>query len=143
MEHLRAMPGRRNVMNYTIASWIIAAVLLFLVLHLRLVAALLAGLLVFEMVHVIAPRLPLTRGRVGRAWAVALLAAVVVVVLAAAFFALIAFFRSDGGSVPALVQKTADTIDAARSKLPEWVLASLPTDPEALKEQVIAWFKQH
>ncbi|HET9579709.1 MAG TPA: AI-2E family transporter [Usitatibacter sp.] len=130
-------------MRCTVASWVIAAILLYLALHLKLVAALLSGLLVFEMVHVIAPRIPLTRGRVGRVWAVALLSAAIVVLLAAALFALIAFFRSDNGSIGALVQKTADILDAARNKLPPWVVASLPTDPDAMKEQVIAWFKEH
>ncbi|MGE5093759.1 MAG: AI-2E family transporter [Betaproteobacteria bacterium] len=130
-------------MRCTVASWVIAAILLYLALHLKLVAALLSGLLVFEMVHVIAPRIPLTRGRVGRVWAVALLSAAIVILLAAALFALIAFFRSDNGSIGALVQKTADILDAARNKLPPWVVASLPTDPDAMKEQVIAWFKEH
>ena len=52
-----------------VASWVIAAVLLLLVIELRLVAAFFGGLIVFELVHVIAPRLPLTKGRTGRAWA--------------------------------------------------------------------------
>ncbi|HET9652126.1 MAG TPA: AI-2E family transporter [Usitatibacter sp.] len=132
-----------RLMRYTIASWILAAIVLYLVLELRLVAALLSGLLVFEMVHVLAPRIPLARGRVGRLWAVALLSAVIVIALAAALFTLIALFRSDNGGMAALVQKTADILDAARNKLPPWVLASLPTDPDALKEAVIAWFKEH
>lgn len=130
-------------MRYTIASWIIAAILLYLALELRLVAALLAGLLVFEVVHIVAPRIPLARGRVGKVWAVALVAGIVVVALAAALFALIAFLRSDGGGLSALVQKTADILDAARNKLPPWVLESLPTDPDLLKEAVIGWFKDH
>ena len=130
-------------MRYTVASWIIAATLLFLVLHLRLVAAFLAGLLVFEMVHVIAPRIPLTRERAGRAWAVALLASLIVIVLAGALLAMIAFFRSDNGSLSALVQKTADILDMARGKLPPWVLASLPTDPDALRDEVVIWLKAH
>jgi predicted PurR-regulated permease PerM len=128
--------------RFTIAAWIIAAVLLWLVLELRLVSALLAGLLVFELVHMIAPRLPLTKGRTGRAWAVALLATVVVLALVAALFALVAYFRADG-SFSSMVQKITDVLDAARGKLPEWLVASLPTDPGALRDSVVAWFKAH
>jgi predicted PurR-regulated permease PerM len=128
--------------RYTVASWIAAALLLWLAIQLRLVAALLGGLLVFELVHAVAPRLPLTRGRTGRIWAVALLAGVVVAVLAAAIFGLVAFFRADG-SIATMVQKVADILDAARGKLPDWVVASFPTDPVALKEGIVGWLKQH
>ena len=126
----------------TIASWVIAAVLLLLVIHLRLVAAFFGGLIVFELVHVIAPRLPLTKGRTGRMWAVALLAALVVIVLAAAIFALIALLRTDG-SIHSLVQKITDILDTARSKLPEWIVASLPAEPGALRESVVQWFREN
>ena len=128
--------------RFTIASWVIAALLLWLVIELRLVSALLAGLLVFELVHAVAPRLPLAKGRTGRVWAVGLLATVVVILLAALLFALVAYFRADG-SIDALVQKVADVIDAARGKLPAWLVASLPTDPGALREGVIGWLKEH
>jgi hypothetical protein len=44
-----------------IASWIVAGIALFLVLQLHLLPALLAGLLVFELVHIMAPRLRIWR----------------------------------------------------------------------------------
>lgn len=116
--------------------------LLYLVIELRLVSALLAGLLVFELVHLVAPLLPLTKGRAGRVGAVGLLATIVVVLLAVALFALVAYFRADG-SIDALVQRVADVIDAARGKLPAWLVASLPTDPGALREGIVGWLKEH
>ena len=116
--------------------------LLLLVIELRLVAAFIGGLLVFELVHVIAPRLPLTQGRTGRAWAIALLASVVVTLLAAAIFGLVAFFRSDG-SIGAMVHRIADILDAARAKLPDWLVASLPADPGALRESVVTWLREN
>ena len=45
-------------LRYAIAAWVIAACLLVATLQLRLLPALLAGLLVYELVHVIAPRIP-------------------------------------------------------------------------------------
>jgi predicted PurR-regulated permease PerM len=117
-------------------------VLLVAVIELRLVAAFLGGLLVFEMVHVIAPRLPFAKGRASRVFAVALLATLLVTLLAVAIFALVAFFRHDG-SVASLIQKVTDILDAARAKLPAWLVASLPTDPGTLREGVVAWLKEH
>lgn len=126
----------------TAAAWLIAAALLFLVIHLRLVAAFLGGFLVFELVHVIARHIPLAEGRRSRGFAVALLATVIVAALAAAIFGLVAFFRSEG-SLGALVQRVADIVDTARAKLPEWIVASLPTEPGALREAIVVWMKEH
>ena len=64
--------------NYVIGAWVIAAALLWLVLRFDLLPALLAGLLVFELVHVLTMRLNFVRERRARIVAVAFIAAVVV-----------------------------------------------------------------
>ena len=45
------------MLRYSVAAWVIAALLLVAVLHVHLLPALLAGLLVYELVHMIAPRI--------------------------------------------------------------------------------------
>ncbi len=40
----------------TVASWILAGIAMFLVLRLHMLSAMLAGLLVYELVHLLAPR---------------------------------------------------------------------------------------
>src|SRR5512146_2050261 len=100
---------RKAPTRHEIASWLIAALLLFLALQLGLLPALLAGLLVFELVHVIAPRLRLGRGGAGKAVAVALIAAAVVVLLTGLMFAIVATVHSEG--LPRLLQKMADILD--------------------------------
>src|ERR1044071_9134297 len=101
-------------------------VLLF-VLWLHLLPALLAGLLVYELVHVLAP---LLRRRLSdersRLFAVVILASLIVGVVTAAVVGAMAFFRSDSGSVPMLLQRMADIIDSARGTLPQWITESLP-----------------
>ena len=127
--------------RYTVAAWVITALLLFLVLRLQLVVAFLAGLLVYEIVRVLAPRLPGRRD--GRMGAVALLAAVVVLLLTGAILGIAGFLRSEAASVPGLTEAMAAIIDSARSKLPEWVLAYLPADPGALKHALVGWMREH
>ena len=125
-------------LRHTIAAWVIAACLLILALPLRLLPALLAGLLVYELVHVIAARLPARAG--GRkVLAVGLLATAVVASLVIAILGIVAFLRSDAGSLPNLLQKMAEIVESARGKLPEWLTDSLPGDPDVLKEAATAW----
>jgi predicted PurR-regulated permease PerM len=136
--------GARNApLRYEIAAWVIAASLLLLTLHLHLLPALLAGLLVYELVHVIAPRLPLRRGSGAKMAAIALLTVAVVTILTLLLVGAIAFFRSDAGSFPRLLQKMAEIVEGSRGKLPEWLVESIPGDAETLKATIIEWLQQH
>jgi predicted PurR-regulated permease PerM len=126
-----------------IASWIIAAAALAAALFLHLVPALLAGLLVYELVHVIAPRLPVFRDTRGKVAAVTLISTAIVVVLVAAMWALVAFLKSDAGSLPNLLGKMADILEGARGKLPGWIVDSIPADTDAIKDASVAWLKEH
>ena len=125
------------------AAYVITGVLLVAVLELHLLAALFAGLLVYEVVHIIAPRLP-TLWRVGaKQSAVALIATAVVILLVAAMFGIVAFLQSDAGTLPNLLQKLADIVAQARAKLPPWIVAYLPADADTLNATVVTWLREH
>ena len=130
-----------QVRRVDIAAWIVAAALLLIVLRLHLLPALLAGLLVFELVHVIAERFTGRAG--GKLAAVGLLATLIIGALVGLMFAIVAFVQSDTGSMPRLLQKFADIIEASRHKLPTWVLDYIPGDPDAMKDALIATLREH
>jgi predicted PurR-regulated permease PerM len=135
------MPAHPPSPRLDIAAWILAGLLLLLTLLLHLLPALLAGLLVFELVHVIAPRLRL--GKRGKLVAVAILASVIVAALSLGLFGAVSFFRSDAGSLTALLQKMAEIIDGSRSHLPDWALEYVPADAEDLRMALTAWIREH
>jgi predicted PurR-regulated permease PerM len=127
-----------------LAAWIFAGIGLMLVLHLHLVPTLLAGLLVFELVHIIVPVLqPHLSSERARLLAVVVLAAVIVSVITAAILGSLTFFRSEAGSVPALLQKVADILEDTRRTLPQWLVAYLPAGTEALRTSVTHWLREH
>lgn len=127
-----------------IAAWLLTATMLIVVLVLHLLPALLAGLLVFELVHVISPwiarRLP---GQRAKLIAVAFLAFVIAGLLILASLGLIAFFRSDVGSLPVLFARMAQIIEDSRQLLPAWVLQRLPPDAESFKQSAAEWLRLH
>ena len=135
------MPDRK-IAAPELASWCLVPAALALVLWLHLLPALLAGLLVYELVHVIAPLLRLSRER-ARLAAVVVLASLIVGLVAAAIFGTVAFFRSDAGSLPVLLQKMADIIDGARDVLPPWAVQSLPGDIDELRQALARWLRQY
>ena len=130
-------------LRFSIAAWAIAALLLYLALRLHLLPALLAGLLVYELVHVIALGIPLVRGSRAKLAAVGVIATVVVLVLVGAMFGVAAFLKSDAGSLGNLLQKMAEIVEAARGKLPAWLIEYLPSDADAVKESAIKWLREN
>jgi predicted PurR-regulated permease PerM len=134
-----------NASRSDIAAWILAAIGLYLVLRLHLLPALLAGLLVYELVHILAPRLRIMRMGAGKGKVVAigLLASIIVAVIVAAAMGLAAFLRSENGSLPVLLQKMADIIENARQQLPEWAAVRLPDDVTDLKLRASEWLREH
>lgn len=133
------------VSRVDIASWIIAGGLLLLLLPLHLLPALVAGLTVYELVHITSARLPHLRAQEGRAKmvAVAILAAVIVALLTAGLFGLFAFLHSDTGHLTRLLQKMAEIIESSRDQLPDWLASKLPADAESLRVEVTHWLREH
>jgi len=147
MKDILAAGIRPRPSTAEIASWTLAAVALFLALHLRLLSALLGGLAVYELVHLLGGRLHFLRGRreMGKRWAVAVLAVLVVAVLTLAIFGLLAFFRSPSApaSLPALLGQMADILETSKAHLPTWLAAEIPDNTEELKNQGVAWLRKH
>ncbi|MDO8788804.1 MAG: AI-2E family transporter [Sulfuritalea sp.] len=126
------------------ASWLLAALALILVLQLHLLPALLAGLLVYELVHLTAPLLESRlSGLRAKQAAVIFLAAIVAgaTVLGAALT--IGFFRSDSGSLAALAQKMAEILENSRHSMPDWLVSTLPDSVEGIKTAVVQWLREH
>ena len=127
-----------------VAAWCLTGLALLLILQVHLLPALLAGLLVFELVHLAVPFLSrrLTNRRAKLA-AVILLAVTMIAVVVAAGTAIVVLFRSDAGSLPGLLRKMAEILESARSSLPEWMAVSVPDNVDALKETLAHWLREH
>jgi predicted PurR-regulated permease PerM len=130
---------------FEIAAWIIMALALVLVLRLRLLSALLSGLLVYELVHLAVPvlrigRLSRTRAKL---LAVSLLAALIVCLLAFLIWALVHFLYGQSNSISALLTKMAEIIASLRFKLPSFLGNFLPEGPDEFQVGVVHWLRSH
>jgi predicted PurR-regulated permease PerM len=134
-----------SVSRADLLAWGVSALALGIILGLHLLPALLAGLLVFELVNVLTPWLRLRPlGRDGpRLLAVALIATAVVAALFAIGLGLTAFLRNSGESLTILMQKMAQIIEDARAQLPAELLAHVPEDANTLQRTVVDWLRSH
>lgn len=138
------MPTPPKLSPPVIASYILAASALLLVLQKGLLAALFSGLLVYSLVHLLVPMLgKKISGQRAKMVSVTLLSVLIVVALSAAVWETISFLKSDAGSLQALLKKMADIIEASRSQIPEWLRDHLPDSAESLKQMITAWLREH
>jgi predicted PurR-regulated permease PerM len=144
-ENIPADVNQQPLSSFEIAAWVLSAAALFFVLKLHLLPALFAGLLVYELVHVIAPALRLTKlvGKRARLVAVALLATTIAVLVGFIIWGMTVFFRHESGHIPALLKKMAEIIEDSREKFPTGLTAFLPENAESLKKGVVLWLREH
>ena len=141
---MSTFPTSTHLSRSEIAALVLMVAALPIIIKLHLLPALFAGLLVHELVHMLAPRI-IGVSQHGRAKIVALvlLLTVIVTVLGVAITALVLFLRSDAGSVGALMEKMAEILDKARESLPEAVRESIPVDAGELKDLIVEWLREH
>ena len=134
------MPVTPRATAPEIASWILAAAALLLVMAGGSLAALYSGLLV----HLLVPRLGrIFSGHGSRVVAVATLGTMIVLLLTLLVWSAISFFLSDAGSLPVLLKKLADLLDQSRRQVPPWLAAYLPDSAEALQQTLTEWMREH
>jgi len=129
-----------------LTTGILFAAGLLLLLPLKLLPALLAGLLVYSLVNAMVPTLktpPALGSELPRVLAVSLIAAVVIALITLSGLGIASFLRHGGENLPALVERMAEIIEGARDQLPPWLLQYLPEDAEDLRRELVAWLREH
>lgn len=127
------------------ASQIIAGLALIFVLQIKVLSALLVGLLVYQLVHYV---VPLTRRfgmtlTAGKAVALTLIAVIIGVPIAIGIVELSSWIARGLGDVQALIQRMAEVVSTARTQLPEWVLAYLPESIDEFQADAARWLTEH
>ncbi|MES2319572.1 MAG: AI-2E family transporter [Pseudomonadota bacterium] len=127
-----------------IASYILATVFLLVVMLKGLLGALFAGLLVYSLVHLIAPRIS---GRLSdsraRAVAAGVIGIVIVALLTLTIWGIVVLLKIDAASITGLFKKMADILDASRAQIPAWISERLPVDAESLREMLTGLLREH
>lgn len=135
-------PASPTVHEY--AAWTLAVLGIVFVLKFQLLPALIAGLLVYELVHVLFPlftrQLSTARAKVV---AVGLVALLVIGAVTAATFGIVLFMKSEGGSLAALLAKMAEILESSRATLPQWLADYLPSGADAIRADLTEWLRAH
>ncbi|MDO7904452.1 AI-2E family transporter [Pseudomonas sp. K1(2024)] len=127
-----------------LASCIIVVAGLLLALPLKLLPSLLAGLLVFELVNMLTPRLqPLIAGQRARWLAVALLGTLVVTSLALLIAGAFSFLLHEAENPGASLDKFMGLVERARGQLPPFIEGYLPASAAEFKVAIGDWIRSH
>ncbi|MGI4812494.1 MAG: AI-2E family transporter [Janthinobacterium lividum] len=127
-----------------IASFVIAAAGLAAVMFLHLLGGFLGGLLVYHLIHLLAPLLARRlSGQRARLIALALIASIIVGLLTLATIVTIGHFKHEPLVTQMLLDKAMDVVDQARDHLPNWVDDYLPDDTEDVRTVATQWMHDH
>src|SRR5262249_16492888 len=132
--------------KYDVPTYVLAAIALAAILSLHLLSALLAGLLVHQLIHIVARRLRSAVGvrmSIGKIAALTLISTVTILVLVFAVIGVTGLLSGRSESLLDLMQKMADEIDSLRSHLPLWIQDYLPSDAQQLQSAAAQWLRQH
>jgi len=126
------------------AAWTLAVSSILFVLKFQLLPALIAGLLVYELVHVFFPLFArhLSTGR-AKGVAVGLIVLLVLGLVAAASFGVIVYMKSEGGSLSALLAKMAEILEGSRATMPKWLADFLPSSADGIRDNMSHWLREH
>jgi len=126
------------------AAWLLAIAGMVFVLKFDLLPTLIAGLLIYELVHVLFPLFSrhLSTGR-AKVMALGIVSLLVISAVGAACFGIIAFMKSEGGSLSALLAKMADILEGSRGSLPQWLADYLPNNASDVGEIISTWLREH
>lgn len=138
------MPTNDNlVLRLNIATWILSGVALIFILAAHLLPALLAALLVHELIHLVADRIQIKQDARPKLVAVALLAMLIISILIAAIAGIVVFLHSDTGNLSALFQKMAEILEGSKAVLPEWLIEYIPANVADLQLVAVTWLREH
>ncbi|MCP2085698.1 UNVERIFIED_ORG: putative PurR-regulated permease PerM [Paraburkholderia sediminicola] len=127
-----------------IGSYVLMLIGMWAVIELKLLGALLAGLLVFQLVHTIAPRIERHMSSQRARWlAVVILSAVIVGALTGLTLGIIEHFENDVPSVQKLLDQAMQLIDQARGRIPQFVANYLPVDTDQMKAKAAELMQTH
>jgi predicted PurR-regulated permease PerM len=132
-----------GVSPFVIGAWLSMLLLLALVLMTHLLTALMAGLLVYQLVRTLGPMI---NRRINNQRAhlisVLLLSAVVIALLTLAILGTVAFLR-DPMRIAVLQTKFVEAIDLARTQLPSWLQQYLPVNVSDVRGLLSDWMHAH
>lgn len=133
-----------EISRIEIASMIIAGVALYAVMQIGLLGALLPGLLIFHVVHTIAPvflRLGLNHDT-GRTIALAIPLLIVTVAVVFGVLEIVELVAGPNSFV-VLLHRMAEIVGTSREYLPTWAQQYLPTNIDELEAAGAQWLRQN
>ena len=127
------------------AAQVLSIIALLTLLKLGLLIALIAGLLIYHLVHLVAP--PLMHVGVNASWrktaALTIVVSTVAVLVAFGVVKLINVLTGGLDGIVQLLQRMAEVVDTARSRLPEWAQTYLPENTGDMQTAVATWLREH
>jgi predicted PurR-regulated permease PerM len=109
-----------------------------------LLAPLLAGMLVYSVVHIISDKLGKRYDRkYTRLFVVSSIGSLITAALILLIWWAISFLSSGSGNPEAILQRMADIIESTKGQCPQWACEHLPDSTNELRSTASSWLREH
>jgi predicted PurR-regulated permease PerM len=142
-EGLPPLTERSDLDAISVLAMLVA---LYAVLKLGLLPALLAGLLIAQLVHSTVPilyRFGIANRKLGRAIALTLVTVIVITAIALLVVAISSRLTAGPENLFFLLQRMAEVIDTARNHLPSWASEYLPANIKEFEDAASKWLRDN
>ncbi|MBN3740526.1 MULTISPECIES: hypothetical protein [Burkholderia] len=127
-----------------IGSYAFAILSMWLVIELKLLGGLLAGLLVYQLIHTIAPAIERHTTSMRARWvAVVLLSIAIVGALTGLTIGIIEHFERTVPNLQSLLDQLMQIVEQTRARTPAWIANLLPVDVEQMKTKAAVLMHSH
>jgi predicted PurR-regulated permease PerM len=138
-------PAPVDIDKKEVASYILATAALAAVLTYKILAALIAGLLVNQIIHTLSSRLHIgrLRGKNAKLTAIAIVTTVVLALITLLTYGTSHYISNSNGNISNLFNQMAKIIEEAHDILPESFDEILPDNTTEMRSNMSSWLRQH
>lgn len=144
MSHFKTF-SLKEAKNLIFVSYLMTALALFGILRYHLLSTLISGLLVHQLIILMATKTRLSRlGRPkARFFSMVIMSILIIAAILGIIFAIVSVFYGEHNAIPMVMQKAGEVAGTLNEYFPSWLVGQFPKNADAWQLAIMEWAKEH
>lgn len=135
----------KDAKNLIFVSYLLMAFALLGILRFHLLSSLISGLLVHQLIILMATKTRLSRLGKPRArfFSMCIMSSLIIAAILGLIFAIFSIFYGEHNAIPMVMEKASETARTLNAYLPTWLIGQFPQSADAWQQTIMEWAKEH